>query len=486
MKKEKKQFPYNAKTSFGVSGVTIISIIASAFMSNYFLLYLTDYANLGILGATIAPTILLIGRVVDAVNDPLQGWIMDRAKPRKFGKYRFFTFISMILTLISICFLYSIPNGIKTNVVMLFIWVLFFYLMYDMGASFFAVTPIIQTFGSDHVHRSKLMMYQRLLAVFVGAVFSMFLMMVNAVNAKVGNFGKSFSITTFVVCLIAFVISMSCLMMFKEGGNHEEDAKSQENNKVGLKDFKEVFTKNKAFLVHFIGQICRGMVFALAGVAGMYYVKWAYCANLTTGAVDAKQFGLYSAIGAISTMLPMLVSAMISPLLAKKLGSSVKLLNLGCYITFVTTLGLFVLQLLGILPKSYWINFTLTFIYSFGNGLCFVPAQTMWMECIDYNKHISGKGMGGVISTLSTFLGKAQAAIGTLITGLVLGAVGYIVDSATGNYAGDLSRIPSMLTWFMIVSGLVPAIFSVLTVIIYKLYPTKVVKEMEQASKLTM
>jgi Na+/melibiose symporter-like transporter len=486
MKKEKKQFPYNAKTTIGVSGVTFMNIIASAFMSSYFLLYLTDYADLGVLGATIAPIILLIGRVVDAVNDPLQGWIMDRAKPRKFGKYRFFTLISLILSAISICLLYSIPSGIKSNVVLLFVWVLFFYLIYDIGASFFAVTPIIQTFGSNHVHRSKLMMYQRLLAVFIGAVFSMFLMMVNAVNARVGNFGKSFSIMTFIVCAVAFVISVSCLMLFKEGGNHEEEAKSQENSKVGLKDFKEVFTKNKAFLVHFIGQISRGMVFALSGVAGLYFVKWAYCADLATGTVDAKKFAAYSAIAAISSMLPMMVSAMISPLLAKKLGSSVKLLNLGCYITFVATLVLFVLQILGILTMSYWIYFAIIFIYSFGNGLCFVPAQTMWMECIDYNKHISGKGMGGVISTLSTFLGKAQAAIGTLITGLVLGAVGYIVDSTTGNYAGDVSRIPSMLTWFMVASGLIPAIFSALTVIVYRFYPANVVKEMEQANKLTM
>ncbi|HHV12707.1 MAG TPA: hypothetical protein GXX75_20750 [Clostridiales bacterium] len=483
MKKEKKQFPYNAKTTVGVTGVTVISIIASAFMSNYFLLYLTDYANLGILGATIAPVILLVGRIVDAVNDPLQGWIMDSAKPRKFGKYRFFTLISLILTAIGICLLYSIPNAIKTSAVMLFIWVLFFYLIYDIGASFFAIAPMIQTFGSNHVHRSKLMMYQRLLAVVLGAIFSMFMLMVNAVNTKVGNFGKSFSLTAAMVIIVSFVISFACLMMFKEGGNHEEEAKSQEKDKIGLKDLKAVFTKNKAFSVHFIGQICRGMVFALSGVAGIYYMKWAYCADLATGVVDAGKFATYSAMGAIGSMLPMMISAMLSPALAKKLGSSVKLLNLGCYITLVSNLGLFILQIMGILPMSFWINFSITFIYSFGNGLCFVPAQTMWIECIDYNKHVSGKGMGGVISTLGTFLGKAQAAIGTLLTGLVLAGVGYVVDSATGNYAGDLSQIPSMLTWFMVASGLVPAIFAALAIVVYRFYPVNVVKEMEQANQ---
>ena len=57
------------------------------------------------------------------------------------------------------------------------------------------------------------------------------------------------------------------------------------------------------------------------------------------------------------------------------------------------------------------------------------------------------------------------------MVGMVLVAVGYVVDSATGDYAGDLSAIPNMLNWFIVIMGLVPCILGVLALLVFRKYP---------------
>lgn len=61
----------------------MLSVAATALMQTKFMSYLTDYARIGAWGATLGTVLLLVGRIVDIINDPLQGWIMDNAKTTK-------------------------------------------------------------------------------------------------------------------------------------------------------------------------------------------------------------------------------------------------------------------------------------------------------------------------------------------------------------------------------------------------------------------
>lgn len=468
MTRQRKSYPNDFKTGFGVTGMGTLGIIASSFMSSYFLMYLTDYAGLGAIGATIAPVILTIGRVADAVNDPLQGWLIDAAPRMKFGKYKFFILLSIIITAVASCFLYSIPDAIKTSVPLLYVWVLLFYLLYDIGTGFGGNFALIQTMGASDVRRSKLMLYGRLLAVFIGAVFSSVLVIVNALNQKINNFGRAFSFTTVIFMAVGVIVSLPCLLMVKQG---DGDVEKDTNEKIRFRDIVEVFKRNRAFVVHFIGVLVRNFVFTFMTATTAYYTKWAYCADAATGEVNNARLGTITMATTMITMVPMLVSAVISPAVLKKLGSNVKVLNLANWITFAAGGLTFILQITGILQINFIIFAVLMGVVSFGNGLCFVPTQTMWLECIDYNQEVTGKTMGGTISALSGFLGKAQTAVSTLAVGGVLMFIGYEVDSVTGNYVGELGRIPAMLNWFIAVCALIPAVCSVVAVLIYKKYP---------------
>ena len=63
---------------------------------------------------------------------------------------------------------------------------------------------------------------------------------------------------------------------------------------------------------------------------------------------------------------------------------------------------------------------------------------------------------------VGSFIVKAQAALSAAIIGAVIMAIGYNVDPVTSEYMGELSQIPTMLNWFIVIMGLVPAILGVL------------------------
>ena len=57
------------------------------------------------------------------------------------------------------------------------------------------------------------------------------------------------------------------------------------------------------------------------------------------------------------------------------------------------------------------------------------------------------------------------------MVGAILIAIGYEVDSVTGNYIGDLSKMPTMLTWMIVIIGAIPAFCAIMGVIILRWYP---------------
>ena len=115
MKKEKNAYPLDLKTKFGFSFMGWMNTAGSAFMTSLFMLYLTDYSGLGSWAAGLGSALLVFARVFDAVNDPFEAWIMDKAKPGKHGKYKPFVYLSIVLQAIGVICLFFIPHFSNTQ-----------------------------------------------------------------------------------------------------------------------------------------------------------------------------------------------------------------------------------------------------------------------------------------------------------------------------------------------------------------------------------
>jgi Na+/melibiose symporter-like transporter len=121
--KRRKPYPYDFKTLFGFTTMSLTQVSGGVLYLYFFMVFITDYSGIDAMvgqagfAASLATSVLLIARVVDIVDDPLQAWVMDSAKPGRLGKYRKFAFLSVGLIATSVIALFGIPGFVKSSTV---------------------------------------------------------------------------------------------------------------------------------------------------------------------------------------------------------------------------------------------------------------------------------------------------------------------------------------------------------------------------------
>lgn len=469
MRKNKVKNPeaVGAKECIGVTALSTMGGVAAIFMSTMFMQYMTDYAGLGAWGASLATILLLVARLFDAVDDPIQGFIMDSGKVGKHGKYKPFFMISIIMTAAGTILLYALPDGITSSPVLVTVWVIFFYLVYDIGTSFNNGNLLYRTMTDDVNERAKLVIGPRVWVMIIGILGSAMMMIIVAINSFTGSYKKSYAVVAAAASLIAALISVIGWFMVKEKHVVQQD----EEEKVRVKDFFELFKVNKAMVVHFVKCIFSGFIWTLLFATPTYYVKWGFCTDLSTGQVDMALLGTYSLIVSMMMLLPLLLGSFIATPLMKLLKSPIRLTRLNLLLQAIGGGVLFVAQILGVLQSMPWLFFVGMFIMALAIGVDFVPQSTVEMEIMDYTIYKTGKDRSALSGVVNKFLEKAQTAVSSALVGAILIAIGYNVDSVTGDYAGDIANIPTMLNWFIVIMGLVPCILGIIAFVIYRFYP---------------
>lgn len=464
MKQRKKTYPNDSKTLFGIAIHGLIGVAGAALMSTLFMVYLTDYAGIGPWGALLATTVLFAGRIFDAINDPIQGWIMDSAKVTRLGKYKKFIIISIIITTISLICLYNIPTAIVSKPVLVGAWVILFYFAYDVGASFNAFVPLVQSLTSDDSLRAKFYSVSRIVGTIGAVPMGLILTFSLALGDKMGGVKKSIGILTFLTVLIIGLISLLGIALVKEGTPIE----TEESERIKFRDIFNMIKNNKAMTVQVFASLFAGFMWTISFAVQTYYVKWAFAADLTTGVVDNAKFATYTITLGMATMLPIFLVTGFSPMIIRKLGSNVKASILSHILVIIPSLLLYILQLIGVLQNNFALFFLIMLVISCGSSIGFVPGTGIWTECIDYNRYITGKEMGGLVSAIRSLLEKGQNAIAGALVGSLLIAIGYTVDSTTGNFIGDLSKMPTLLNNLVLLISILPAILGGITIYIYK------------------
>lgn len=455
---------------FGATALSTVNGLCTVFMSSLFMQYMTDYAGLGAMGATLATSLLLFARIFDAVDDPIQGFVMDRGKRTKIGKYKPFFLLSILLTGIGCILLYSLPSAFVTKPVLIVVWVIFFYLMFDVGTSFYKDNLLFRTMTNDPNERSKLVIGPRVWTMMLGVVTSAFTAVLVTINETVGNYHDSFAILITVIVGAAMVIALIGWFLVKEKHSVQED----EAEPVKFKDFFLLFKENKPMVIFYLKCIFAGFIWSLIFATPAYYIKWGFCTDLATGVTNMEQYGVLNGISSMMMLIPLLFGAVIGrPILKLFKNNPIKM---TCSLLIMQSVGgliLFIAQMTGLLAKTPALFFITMFIMAVGVGTDFVPQSMVEMEIMDYNIYKTGKDRSALTMVAGGFIVKAQAALSAAIIGSVLMAIGYNVDPVTSDYLGELSQIPTMLNWFIVIMGLVPAILGVISALILRKYPIK-------------
>lgn len=467
MKKVKDPNRLRFKDYFGSSAMAVAEAIGACIMTSLFMLYLTDYSGLGKLGAVLGSTVLVFARFFDAVNDPLEGWLMDRAKVGKHGKYRPFLLLSTILISVGLIGLFSIPVGENPNVILIGAWVIIAYLMYDIGVAFFALNPMLRTMTINPDERGKLLIGPRMISMLVGMVGAAMISIISNVNKGIGNMRTSFTIVITAFVGIGALISILGLALVREKHHAQEDPEDQ----VKLTDIFGMLKTNGALRIRLLDMLFSGFIWTFLFATMTYYVKWAYCADLTTGAVDTDKLGILSLFAAMLMFLPLIIGTFIAGPLMKKFGSPIKFHRFLILAQSIPCLILFVLEILGVLSLSPIPFFVCAAVVTVAIGADFIPGEILNIECMDYEIYKNGRDRSALCNACNKFLNKAQSAVSTVMVSGILLAIGYEVDSVTDTFLGELSSIPTMLTWFIVIMGLVPGILGIVAWLLLKKYP---------------
>ena len=120
------------------------------------MVYMTEYSGISN-AALLASVLLMTARIIDAVNDPIQGFIIDSSKRTKVGKYKPFFLISIIMEAIGTIALFALPNSILDTPLLLTVWVIVFYLVYDIGSSFYKDILLYRTMSAERIKERSLL-----------------------------------------------------------------------------------------------------------------------------------------------------------------------------------------------------------------------------------------------------------------------------------------------------------------------------------------
>jgi GPH family glycoside/pentoside/hexuronide:cation symporter len=87
--------------------------VGNAMVNSAILFFLLVFYTDGVLIApALAGSALLVGKIYDAVNDPIFGWISDRTRSR-FGKRRVYMIFGALPLAVSIVLLWRMPPGMS-------------------------------------------------------------------------------------------------------------------------------------------------------------------------------------------------------------------------------------------------------------------------------------------------------------------------------------------------------------------------------------
>jgi len=452
MAKQKKQYPEDFKTMFGVSTMGLSQLFGTAMITGYLMLYITDYSGLytGIAGkaAQVATLMLLIGRIWDGVNDPILGFIMDRSPRTKWGKFKPFMFIFTLVGALLLIALFNIPAGTSDIVKVALIYILYF--LFDAAFTLLPITPLTQSLSNDAIVRGKLLAAPRIVNLIFAIATSFFIAAAIALGKDGVTPNIGMGVIVFMVPLT--VLSLIGIMMIKEGTNNADE------EQVVFKDLQSMFKSNRALWIFLLSNLLAGFIYVFIFAGEAYYVKYAF---------GAENFGTQTAIIGLLIIVAMILGVFLSQWMLKLRGMTpglVFLISTG--VSIVPLVLLWLINMAG--PVTNLILFyPLLFLAILGTGMANIPNYLILMECMDYNKDKIAKSMEGTVNAMNQFTIKVQSALASALTGVILVAIGYDAELYK-----DAATIPASLysgLGFMMFG--LPAILGLLSVATMYFYP---------------
>ena len=415
----------------------------------YMMIFYTDVFGLP---AAVVGTMFLITRIWDSAFDPIVGVVADRTHSR-WGKFRpYLLWLAVPFGIIGIL-TFVTPDWSPTGK-LIYAYVTYSLMMMIYSAINVPYASLLGVMSPNPKERNTLSTY-RMTFAYIGSFIALLLFM-PLVNFFSGNSKEladqqtGWTMAVVVIAILCIVLFFGCFAWTKE---RVKPIKETQNP---LKeDLKDLF-KNKPWWI-LLGAGVAALVFnSIRDGATVYYFKYFVVeedyATVSFFGMSFVLSGLYLALGQAANIIGVIAAAPVSNRIGKR--------NTYMWAMIIAT----VLSVI-----FYWFDkedliwmFVFQALISVCAGSIFPLLWSMYADCADYSELKTGNRATGLIFSSSSMSQKFGWAIGTAVTGWLLGFFGFQANAVQSEEA--ISGIKMFLSFL-------PAIGTILSVVFISMYP---------------
>jgi glycoside/pentoside/hexuronide:cation symporter, GPH family len=365
----------------------------------------------GILGA--------LPRLLDAVTDPIMGFISDNTKS-KWGRRKPYILLGSVITGVTFMIMWQLnpENSQLYNFVYFLIVSIFFYIGYTIFA-----TPLIglgYEMTPDYNERTRLMAVSQWMGQIAWMIAPWFWVIIYDpdIFASAPEGARQLSIWVGALCMVLGILPA---LFNKEMIVPDQDKLANLNRKEFAKNVKEFIKgikltlKNKQFV-----KLC-GATFLIfngfqtvAQFAMFIIVYYLFNGDKVASGTWPAWFGTVSALVTAFIVIPIVTK------LATKFGKK----NAFIIATVISIAG-YILKWWGFDPSNPWLMFMPIPLLSFGIGGLFTLMMSMTADVCDLDELKNGERREGMFGAVYWWMVKLGTAIALLSSGVVLSMVGF-------------------------------------------------------------
>lgn len=390
------------KKEFVSYGLPYIGMQAGGmFMATFLLIYYTDVVGLSALSVTLMFTVI---RVFDAVNDPIIGVMMDRAKETKYGKFRKFALIAGVVGALLTVAMFMVPDiGEMGKLV-------YAYITYGISGVFGTIMGIAY-FGlpsrmtRNQLDRTKLGQFKSI-GGSIGGIVAMVAAVPLIKLIGQGNDRLGYAGTIGLISIVSIVTLVMGIRGIPEGIVRSQQNKVKEEKMSFNKVLKVLYT-NKPFLVIILVTLMTLLSGSVRSAMQIYFFKY-----------NIGNEMLLSLMAAVAPSALILTSFSVH-LITKKIGKKWTVF-LGRVVSILSMLILLVLDY-----RSLTVLIVSGIISGVGLALTNITTFSMLADTVDYGHWRTGLRTEGTIYSINGFVVKIGMALAGIIGGLILTVIGY-------------------------------------------------------------
>ena len=419
--------------------------MTSQFLAFFLLIFLTKEAKMP---PDIAGAVLAVGKIWDAVNDPLVGMLSDRTRTR-WGRRYPWMFLTAIPFGLSYCLIWLVPFGPDQ------VWLSFAYyvVITTIFQVFFTTTNLPYTtltaeMTQNYDERTALTSFR--LASSVGG--GVFILLANAISGQfftdekqrylvLGAIAGFFVIVTIFICIFG-TFGYTESKAKAAGRSMNATAEETEEQITFLQQLKMVL-RNRPFLYVIGIYLCSWLALQITATVIPFYGE--YWMNIDGGIIALIVQG--------TAIVMMFVCAALSKRIGKR-----NLYFLGAGSWILIQIALFFLQ-----PGQMSFLFVLSALAGFGVATAYVVPWSILPDVIELDELNTGRRREGMFYSFMTLAQKFGLAIGIYLVGLALKFSQF--DET------QIAQPESALTAIRFFMGPVPLVLLVAGVVLVYFYP---------------